>query len=140
MGSDFMRQMMAYDRAISPQILNDSAATSPAWLPLDVWRRIVFGVITGAIAAGGALAVVFEQAKNASGGGAKPISGQTLAFTDEEEDSIKTIELVASEHLDATNGYNHVRMTITETETQDAYVCGFANRGGGRYGGSGLNT
>lgn len=104
---------------IIPQTLNNSAANS-GWLSMRDFHRAAIIVQAGAIAGGGGVTMVVQQAKDTSGSGAKTLKSAT-ALTGTDDNGIVVIE-VRSEELDVDNRYDCIRLLLTETGTQNAVL------------------
>jgi len=122
------------------QTLNNSAAAS-TWRSMRTYDVGLYRCISGAIAAGGALAWQVWQAQDGAGTNAKVIAGKTAAHTDAEDDTVKEIEvhgeeLDASEQVGVAGGFCYIKVVATETGTQDAVVACELLREAARYKGA----
>ena len=99
-----------------------AAAHSSDWVAMSTFEAILATVYAGTLGASATLDAKLEQATDASGTGAKDITGkaitQLVKATDDDKQAI--IEC-RSEELDVAGGFTHVRLTITVgTATSDA--------------------
>lgn len=126
-----LSQHLKPDVAMVAATLNNSANT-PLWVSMANYDALLMLIQSAAIAPGGAVTAQLRQAKTAAGGTPKDITGKTAAFTDAEDDTVKTIDL-RSEEMDVNNGYIYVGVLITETLTQDAAMSATSIRGRAAY-------
>ena len=126
-----LSQHLKPDVAMVAATLNNSANT-PLWVSMANYDALLMLIQSAAIAPGGAVTAQLRQAKTAAGGTPKDITGKTAAFTDAEDDTVKTIDL-RSEEMDVNNGYVYVGVLITETLSQDAAMSATSIRGRAAY-------
>jgi len=106
------------DIAMVAATLNDGANT-PIWVSMANYDALLVLIQSATIAPSATVAVKLQQAKTAGGGTPIDITGKTAAFTDAEDDTLKTIDLRAEE-MDVNNGYLYVGVLITAAGTADA--------------------
>ncbi len=104
----------------------------PLWVSMANYDALLMLIQSAAIAGGGAVTAQLRQAKTAAGGTPKDITGKTAAFTDAEDDTVKTIDL-RSEEMDVNNGYVYVGVLLTETGSQNAAMSATSIRGQAAY-------
>jgi hypothetical protein len=110
----------------------NNGANTPLWVSMANYDALLMLIQSAAIASGGAVTAQLRQAKTAAGGTPKDITGKTAAFTDAEDDTVKTIDL-RSEEMDVNNGYIYVGVLITETGSQNAAISATSIRGRAAY-------
>lgn len=93
-----------------------AGGVSTAWIDIGKFGAIMATTMVGTMATGATLDAKLEQAKDATGTGAKDIDGKaivqmTQAGTDQ-SDRQAIIEC-RGEELDVNNGYSHVRLSLT---------------------------
>jgi hypothetical protein len=91
------------------------AATASAYVSLQNYHRAWLVINVGAIAGGGTLDAILQQATDTAGGGVKPIAGKAITQLTQaggDGDDLVCIEL-RTEELDVQNGFDCVRFLIT---------------------------
>jgi len=126
-----LSQHLKPDVAMVSATLNGGANT-PLLVSMANYAALLMLIQSAAIAGGGAVTVQLRQAKTAAGGTPIDITGKTAAFTDAEDDTVKTIDL-RSEEMDVNNGYIYVGVLITETGSQNAAMSARSIRGQAAY-------
>ena len=109
---------------------NAAGAYSTAWCSLRTFNAVLAIVMAGTLGSGGTVDAKLEQATDASGTGAKDISGK--AITQLAASDKQALVQCRGDELDAQNGYTHARLTVTVgTATSDcsALLLGFAADG-----------
>lgn len=107
-------QLAAVVAAIDPDAASTGAQTT-GWINMSDFQSIMAIVMAGELGASATLDAKLEQAQDASGTGAKDITGAaitqlTKAGTDDDKQAI--IECW-SEDLDLANDFTHVRLSMT---------------------------
>lgn len=100
--------------AINPASLAAAGTASTGWVSLANYRSLLAVVMVGAMTATGTLDAKLQQAKDASGTGAKDITGKaitqlTAAGTDDNKQALINVR---AEDLDVNNEFTHVRLTV----------------------------
>lgn len=116
--------------AIDPDVTTASTVTT-GWLDASAYDRFLAVVMAGTLGTNATVDAKIEQAQNASGTGAKDVTGKaitqlTQAGTDQ-SDKQALINLRQSD-LDLANNFTHFRLSVTVgTATSDAgaLVLGF---------------
>lgn len=126
-----LSQNLKVDVAMVAATLNGGANT-PLWVSMANYDALLMLIQSAAIAPSGAITVQLKQAKDALGTTPINITGKTAAFTDAEDNTVKTIDL-RSEEMDVNNGYTHVGVLITETGSQNAAMSATSVRGRAGY-------
>jgi hypothetical protein len=90
--------------------------TVPAtYIDMSDYERIVFLILTGAMATGETVAAQVVQATDSAGTGSKDITGATITdLTLTDDNALATIE-VRDTALDVENSFRYVSLTIDET-------------------------
>ena len=126
-----LSQNLKVDVAMVAATLNGSLNT-PLWVSMANYDALLMIIQSADIAGGGAVTVKLRQAKDALGTTPKDIALKTAAFTDAEDNTVKTID-VRGEDLDVNNGYTHVGVLLEETASQNAAMSATSVRGRAGY-------
>ena len=100
-----------------------AGAVSTGWVAAKDFLTFMAIVFAGTLGSSATLDAKIEQASDASGTGAKDVTGKAIAqLTQAGTDSDKqAIINVKQEDLDAANGFTHLRLTVTVgTASSDA--------------------
>lgn len=94
---------------------NSAATYTTAWMPAKNFSTFMAVVLAGAMGSSGTIDAKLEQATDASGTGAKDISGKAItqlteAGTDSDKQAIINLKV---DELDAENNFDHIRLSIT---------------------------
>lgn len=126
-------QIAAVVGVIDPDAAGAGTQTT-GWISMSAFQSIMAIVMAGTLGASATLDAKLEQAKDASGTGAKDVGGsnitQLVKATDDDKQAV--IECWA-EDLDIANDFTHVRLSLTvATATSDcgAVVLGLNPRYG----------
>lgn len=92
-----------------------AATYTTGWVSMADAERALATVLVGTMGASATIDAKIEQASDASGTGAKDITGKAITqLTQAGTDSDKQVEInVISEELDVTNGFDHIRLSVT---------------------------
>lgn len=92
-----------------------AGAQSTAWIPMATYRSVMAVIQAGAFGTNATLDAKLEQAKDASGTGAKDVTGKAITqMTDAGSDANKQAVInCRAEELDFANSFTHVRLTVT---------------------------
>ena len=129
-----MADKVAVVGRIDPDVQTAGTYTT-GWVSMVNFQQVMAVVMAGTLGASATLDAKLEQASDSSGTGAKDITGAaitqlTQAGTDSDKDAIIAIH---SEDLDATNGFTHVRLSMTvavATSDAGAILLGMSERYG----------
>jgi hypothetical protein len=118
---------------VSP-VSQGAGAVSTAWVPAKNFHRLMAIVQAGVLGASATLDAKLEQAQNASGTGAKDVTGKAITqLTKAGSDDNKEVVINAyPEELDVAGKFDHVRLTLT-VGTAASLVAGALYGVGPRY-------
>jgi hypothetical protein len=105
---------------IDPDAYAASTVTTD-WIAAKDYQAFAALVLAGDLGAGATLDAKLEQAQNASGTGAKDITGKATQLTQAGTDSNKQVVInLRPEELDVDNAFTHFRLSMTvATATSD---------------------
>ena len=117
---------------VNPQ--SASSAQSSGWISVAQFASFQALVIVGAIGSSATVDAKIQQASDGSGTGAKDVTGKAITqFTKAGSDDNKQAVInFKPEDLDLTNGFTHVRLTITPA-TAASLICGVIQGFDARY-------
>lgn len=135
------RVLRPSDRAALVGIIDPDAYAADTyvtdWIDMSLWQRIMAMPVWGDLGENATIDAKLEQATDASGSGAKDISGKAITQLDASEtpqpNNQQAVINLTSEEMDANNGFTHARLSLTVgTATSDAggIVLGFDPRYG----------
>jgi hypothetical protein len=112
-----LNTQLGQNNALLPQSLASANKTGD-YFSAGMVRRMLFTLITGAIAAAGTVKIELLQATDSTGTGAKAIEGAsaTITATDAKTQGLAFVELDTA-NLDANNGFIYVSAKVTTTAT-----------------------
>jgi hypothetical protein len=98
---------------INPQSAN--SAQSSGWVSMATYEAIQALVVAGALGASATVDAKLQQAQDASGTGAKDITGKAITQLTKagSDDNKQAIINCYAQDLDVSGGFTHVRLTIT---------------------------
>lgn len=107
-------QRMALVGVIDPD-LNTAGTVTTGWINLGDWSSILAVVAAGTLGSSATLDAKLQQATDASGTGAKDVTGSAITqMTQAGGDSDKQALIqMFQEDLDLANGFTHVRLSMT---------------------------
>lgn len=130
--------VLASDRAVLAGVIDPDVTAagdvSTGWVSMADFESIMAVAMAGTLGSSATFDAKLEQATDSSGTDAKDVSGKaitqlTQAGTDQSDS--QAIINCRAEELDITNGFTHVRLTITvATATSDAggFIIGMNGR------------
>ena len=132
-----MNNVKPSDRATLVGVVNPQSATTvqtSGWIAAKDFGSFLATVIVGAITATGTVDAKLQQASDASGTGAKDITGKSITqLTAAGTDSNKQVEInLYPEELDLENNFTHFRLSITPA-TAAAVIAGTVRGLAARY-------
>ena len=115
-------QQAAIIGVIDPDVVVASTVVT-VWMPMKDFEALQAIIMAGTLGASATLNAKLQQATDASGTGAKDITGKAItALTQAGSDSDKQAVInLRAEELDVTNGFTHVQLSLTiAVATSDA--------------------
>jgi len=99
-------------------VINPQSATTvqvTGWIPMSPWNNFLATILVGTITATGTVDAKLQQATDASGTGAKDITGKAITqLTATGSGSNKQVNInLKQDELDAQNGFNYVQLSVT---------------------------
>ena len=107
------------ERVVLAAVINPAAAAAgtqnSGWVSMTTYEEVMAIIAAGAIGTNGTIDAKIQQAQDASGTGAKDVTGKaitqlTQAGTD--KSNKQAVINVRAEELDRTNGFTHVRLQL----------------------------
>ncbi len=132
-----MKVLNPSDRAAIAGVVDPDAiaagTVTTGWIAMATFEKVMAVIMAGTLGASATLDAKLEQAQDGSGTGAKDITGKAITqLTQAGSDSDKqAIINLTAEELDVTNGFTHVRLSMTvgvATSDAGAVVLGFDAR------------
>lgn len=111
--------LLPSDRAAIVGVINPSSqaagVATTAWVSMANYRSLLAVIAVGAMTTSGTVNAKLQQATDASGTGAKDITGKAITALTEagEDDNKQALINVRAEDLDVNNGFTHVQLSIT---------------------------
>ena len=112
--SERASEIVAVAAVIDPDAVPASTVTS-GWVSMDTFRQIAAVIFAGILGASATLDAKLEQATDASGSGAKDITGKLITQLTKagSDDDKQAVIYCRDDELDVDNLFTHVRLSMT---------------------------